>query len=102
MEILANLQPPAGNSGASSIIMIAIIIVIFYFSMIRPNMKKQKEAKKFRENLAVGQKVITIGGVHGKILEVAESTVLINSEGSKLRLEKSAIASSTDEQIMPS
>jgi preprotein translocase subunit YajC len=102
MEILANVPAPAGNSGASSIIMIVIMIVIFYFFMIRPNMKKQKEAKKFRENLAVGQKVITIGGIHGKILEVAESTVLINSEGSKLRLEKSAIASSTDEQIMPS
>jgi len=65
-------------------------------------MKKQKEAKKFRENLAVGQKVITIGGIHGKILEVAESTVLINSEGSKLRLEISAIASSTEDQIVPS
>ena len=100
MEILAPVA--GGNSGASSIIMIVIMIVIFYFFMIRPNMKKQKEEKKFRENLAVGQKVITIGGVHGKILEVAESTVLINSEGSKLRLEKSAIASSTDEQIMPS
>ena len=102
MEILANVQPPAGNSGASSIIMIVIMIVIFYFFMIRPNMKKQKEAKKFRENLAVGQKVITIGGIHGKILEVAESTVLINSEGSKLRLEISAIASSTEDQIVPS
>ena len=100
MEILA---PVAGvNSGASSIIMIVIMIVIFYFFMIRPNMKKQKEAKKFRENLAVGQKVITIGGIHGKILEVAESTVLINSEGSKLRLEISAIASSTEDQIVPS
>jgi len=102
MEILANVPAPAGNSGASSIIMIVIMIVIFYFFMIRPNMKKQKEAKKFRENLAVGQKVITIGGVHGKILEVAESTVLINSEGSKLRLEISAIASSTEDQIVPS
>mgnify|MGYP000220788107 CR=1 FL=1 len=99
MEILANVPAPAGNSGASSIIMIVIMIVIFYFFMIRPNMKKQKEAKKFRENLAVGQKVITIGGIHGKILEVAESTVLINSEGSKLRLEITAIASSTEDQI---
>jgi preprotein translocase subunit YajC len=100
MEILAPVA--GGNSGASSIIMIVIMIVIFYFFMIRPNMKKQKEAKKFRENLAVGQKVITIGGIHGKILEVAESTVLINSEGSKLRLEISAIASSTEDQIVPS
>ena len=51
--------------------------------------------KKFRENLAVGDKVITIGGVHGKILEVNDTTVLINSEGSKIRFEKSAISQSS-------
>ena len=97
MEFLA--VPPAGNSGASSIIMIVVMIVIFYFFMIRPNMKKQKEAKKFRENLMPGQKVVTIGGIHGKILEISESTVLIQSEGSKLRLEMSAIASSVEEHL---
>ena len=97
MNILAG---PAANGGsASSLIMIVVMIVIFYFFMIRPNMKKQKEAKKFRENLMAGQKVVTIGGIHGKILEVAESTVLINSEGSKLRLEITAIASSSEDQI---
>jgi len=96
MEFLA---PAAGGSGASSLIMIVVMIVIFYFFMIRPNMKKQKAAKKFRESLIAGQKVVTIGGIHGKILEVAESTVLINSEGSKLRLEITAIASSTEDQI---
>ena len=93
------LVPAAGNSGASSLIMIVVMIVIFYFFMIRPNMKKQKAAKKFRENLMPGQKVVTIGGIHGKILEVAESTVLINSEGSKLRLQITAIASSSEDQI---
>ena len=97
MEFLA--AAPAGNSGASSIIMIVVMIVIFYFFMIRPNMKKQKEAKKFRENLMPGQKVVTIGGIHGKILEISETTVLIQSEGSKLRLEKSAIATSVEDQI---
>ena len=97
MEFLA--VPPAGNSGASSIIMIVVMIVIFYFLMIRPNMKKQKEAKKFRENLMPGQKVVTIGGIHGKILEISETTVLIQSEGSKLRLEMSAIASSVEEHL---
>ena len=97
MEFLA--VPPAGNSGASSIIMIVVMIVIFYLFMIRPNMKKQKEAKKFRENLMPGQKVVTIGGIHGKILEISETTVLIQSEGSKLRLEMSAIASSSEDQM---
>ena len=63
-------------------------------------MKKQKELKKFRENMKIGDKVVTIGGIHGKILELADSTVLISSEGTKIRLEKSAIASSTEDQLM--
>ena len=80
--------------------MLVLILVVFYFFMIRPQMKKQKELKKFRENMKVGDKVVTIGGIHGKILELADSTVLISSEGTKIRLEKSAIASSTEDQLM--
>jgi preprotein translocase subunit YajC len=76
-------------------VMIPLMIVVFYFFMIRPQQKKQKELKKFRENLAVGDKVVTIGGVHGKILEINDTTVLINSEGSKIRFEKSAISQSS-------
>lgn len=62
-------------------------------------MKKQKEAKKFREGIKSGDKVVTIGGIHGKVLEVSETTILIQSEGSKLRLEKSAISTSVEDQI---
>lgn len=80
--------------------MLVMILVVFYFFMIRPQMKKQKELKKFRENLKVGDKVVTIGGIHGKILEMSESTILVNSEGSKIRFEKSAIASSSEDQLM--
>lgn len=82
------------------LIMLGMILVVFYFFMIRPQMKKQKELKNFRESLKVGDKVVTIGGVHGKILELNDSTVLINSEGSKIRFEKSAIASSSEDQLM--
>lgn len=81
------------------LIPLVLILVVFYFFMIRPQMKKQKELKKFRENLAVGDKVVTIGGVHGKILEITDTTVLINSEGSKIRFEKSAISQSVAEQL---
>lgn len=77
-----------------------MILVVFYLFMIRPQMKKQRELKKFRENLKVGDKVVTIGGIHGKILEMNESTILVNSEGSKIRFEKSAIASSAEDQLM--
>lgn len=84
---------------AQQLVMIGLMIGVFYFFMIRPQMKKQKELKKFRENLAQGDKVVTIGGVHGKILEVTDTTVLISSEGSKLRLDKSAIAQSSQDQL---
>ena len=78
--------------------MLVVIIVIFYFFMIRPQQKKQKELKKFRESMAVGDKVVTIGGIHGKILSVDESTVLIGTESGKMRLDKSAISNSADGQ----
>ncbi|MEY3236447.1 MAG: preprotein translocase subunit YajC [Bacteroidota bacterium] len=83
------------------IIMLVLILIVFYFFMIRPQMKKQKEMKKFRENLKAGDKVVTIGGIHGKLLEVADSTVLISSEGTKLRFDKSAIATSTEDVLVP-
>lgn len=89
------------NGGPGGMIMIGLMVVVFYFFMIRPQSKKQKELKKFRENMKAGDKVVTIGGIHGKILEVTDSTVLINSEGTKLRFEKSAIASSTEDVVIP-
>ena len=82
------------------IIMLVLIIVVFYFFMIRPQMKKQKELKKLRESLTVGDKVVTIGGIHGKILEVAETTIVISTESGKLRLDKSAVTNSTEDRLM--
>ncbi len=75
------------------------MIGVFYFFMIRPQMKKQKELKKFREGLKAGDKIVTIGGIHGKILEISDTTVLIQSEGTKLRLEKSAVSSAMEDTL---
>ena len=83
----------------NQMVMLVLILVVFYFFMIRPQMKKQKELKKFRESMAEGDKVVTIGGIHGKILEVAESTILIATESGKLRLDKSAISSSVEDML---
>jgi len=88
-----------GGNSMSSLIMIVAMIAIFYLFMIRPQAKKQKELKKFREAMKVGDKVVTIGGIHGKILEIAESTVLISSEGAKIRVEKTAISQSAADQL---
>ena len=80
------------------ILMLVMIVVIFYFFMIRPQQKRQKELKKFREAMAVGDKVVTIGGIHGKILAVDESTILIATESGKMRVDKSAISNGADSQ----
>jgi preprotein translocase subunit YajC len=86
-------------AGANNLVMIVLMIGVFYFFMIRPQMKKQKELKKFREGLKAGDKVVTIGGIHGKILEISDATVLIQSEGTKLRLEKSAVSSAMEDTL---
>jgi preprotein translocase subunit YajC len=88
-----------GGEGIQSLVMLGLMVLVFYFFMIRPQMKKQKELKNFRENLKAGDKVVTIGGIHGKILEVADTTVLVQAEGTKLRFDKSAISQSSDDQI---
>ena len=78
-----------------------LIVVVFYFFMIRPQSKKSKEQKKFREALKKGDKIITIGGIHAKILEVQETTFVIETEGQgRLKIEKSAVASSTTDSQM--
>lgn len=95
MNLLNVLLQAAGGSGMSSIIMLVLIIVIFYLFMIRPQQKRQKEEKKFRDALTKGQNVVTIGGLHGKIAEVKETTVLLEvSHDVKIEVEKTAIAMS--------
>ena len=88
------------GQGMQILLMLGLMVLIFYFFMIRPQMKKQKELKNFRENLKAGDKVVTIGGIHGKILEVSDTTVLVQAEGTKLRFDKSAIAQSSEDQIV--
>tara|TARA_B110000285_G_scaffold69899_1_gene80451 strand:+ start:1344 stop:1613 length:270 start_codon:yes stop_codon:yes gene_type:complete len=81
-------------------LMFGMILIVFYFFMIRPQMKKQKELKSFRESMSVGDKIVTIGGIHGKVLEVAESTILISTESGKLRLDKTAVSSSAEDKLV--
>ena len=77
-----------------------LIIVLFYFFMIRPQLKKSKEQKKFRENIKVGDKIVTIGGIHGKISEVQDTTFMITVEGGvKLKIEKNAISMDSSTMI---
>lgn len=81
------------SGGYSTMIMLLLLIVVFWLFFIRPQSRKNKEIKKFREGLKKGDRVITIGGIHGKILEVNETTIILETEGQgKLKLEKSAVS----------
>lgn len=93
------LQAAQGGGGMQQMLMILMIIVVFYFFMIRPQMKKTKLEKEFKESIKKGDKVVTIGGVHGKILEVQDKTFLLEIDSDvKVKIEKSAISAEVTKQ----
>lgn len=98
MDIL--LQLPAGGAGGmgSTLFMLIAIIAVFYFFMIRPQQKKQKELQKSREAMTNGDRVVTAGGIHGRIKEVGDTWFLVEvADGVRLKFEKSSVyASSKD------
>ncbi len=70
-----------------------LIVVVFYFFMIRPQMKKAKDHKKFIAEIKKGDKVITTAGIHGKIVDMNETTILVETEGGgKIRFDKAAVS----------
>ncbi len=91
--LLILLQATESEGGGwMSMLPLFLILIVFYFFFIRPQTKKSKEQKKFREALKKGDKVLTIGGLHGKIAEVKESTIVLDCGNNiKLNIEKSAI-----------
>lgn len=83
------------NSPAFSLVLMVLLIVMIYFMMIRPQKKKDKADREMREALKVGDEVITIGGIIGRVEKITEKTVIISSTAAKNKIEmlKTAIAS---------
>jgi preprotein translocase subunit YajC len=88
------LAAPAGSSGGGMgfNIMLVLVLVVFYVFMILPQVRKSKQQKKFREALGKGDKIITIGGIHARITDVGETHFIIDSEGTRLRIDKTAVS----------
>ncbi len=83
---------PAGESWVSFLPLIGIAVVMYFF-MIRPQQRKAAEAKRFRDSIAKGSTIVTIGGLHGKVLDVSDESVTIEVDrGTRLKFDRSAIA----------
>lgn len=74
------------------IFQIALMVIVFYFLILRPQQKRAKNEKEFESALKVGDKIITKSGLHGKVSELAETTVVIETMSGKLKMERSAIS----------
>ena len=86
------------GQGAEGIIMIVLLVMIFYFFMIRPQQKRQKEINKFREGIQRGDRVITSGGIHGKVRDIKENAFVIEvANGVNITVDKNFIYPSVQE-----
>lgn len=103
MNLNILLQAAAPAQGAmgqwGTILMMVAIFVVFYFFLIRPQSKRQKEVRKFQDSLAVGQHVVTSGGIYGKIKEVKENVIILEiAENVRIKVSKGTVYDATEPQ----
>lgn len=95
--LTATTDPAAGNGMVSTIIMLVAMVAIFYFMLIRPENKRKKEAENLRSNLKTGDKITTIGGITGKVVDVKEDRFVIETGADQVRIELMKWALSTND-----
>ena len=96
---LLQISPQGG--GLQMIIMIVVFIAFIYFATSRPQMKKQKQEKKFQESLKIGSRVVLTSGLHGRVAQIQEDGVVIETLSGKLKFEMSAISKDLTEARFP-
>jgi len=90
--VFLQAQEPAAGGGMGFMLMMALVFVVMYLFMIRPQQRRQKELRRFRESLQKGDKVVTSGGIYGTIIEIKETYVLVEvDQNVRLRFDKSCI-----------
>ena len=98
--ILLQTTPGTTANPLTSLLPLVLIIVVFYFFMIRPQVKRQKELKNYRSSLNKGDKVITTGGIYGKLTDIKEQTVTIEiAENVRVKVDKNAILKDTTDLV---
>jgi preprotein translocase subunit YajC len=98
LGIILMATPQKGQNPWSSLIPLLLIMVVFYFFLIRPQMKRQKELKNFRESLKKGDHIITAGGIYGKINNISDNVITIDAGNNVLlKVDKSAVLRDTSD-----
>lgn len=98
MVFLQGAAPAAGGGNMMWILLIAMFAIMYFF-MIRPQNKKQKEIANFRKSLEVNQKVITAGGIHGKIKDIQDNYVILEiADNVKIKIDKNSVFASAEQQ----
>ncbi len=91
--LMSTPQGGEQGSGLMTFLPLILIAVVFYFFMIRPQTKKMKDQKKFTEEVKKGDKVVTIAGIHGRILEIADDYFMLEIDANvKIKIERSAVS----------
>lgn len=88
------LQTPSPSGGfPTGFIFVILMLLVLYFFMIRPQQKRQKEQKRYIEALKVGDLIVTVGGLHGKVISVSKDTLVLEiDKGTKVTLERSSVS----------
>ena len=90
--ILLQAAQSSGGSGMTTLLMILAMVVIFYFFMIRPQSKQRKEMQKKRDAMKAGDKVVTAGGIHGRVREISENTLIMEiDKGVEIRVNRDSV-----------
>jgi preprotein translocase subunit YajC len=93
LNILLMAGGQAGGGGIQQILPLILIVVVFYVFMILPQSRKAKAQRKFREELKKGDRIVSIAGIHGKIKDMDDTTMVIElEEGVRMRIEKSSVS----------
>lgn len=96
------LQAPGGSGMIGNVVTLGLIMLVFYFFMIRPQMKKAKDHKKLVEELKKGDKIVTTAGIHGIIRDMNETTFVVEVEGgTKIRFDKTAVSLEATKAVTP-
>lgn len=96
LTLLSGNTSTAGMGGMSSILFLVVIFVVFYFFLIRPENKRKKKLNEMRSNISLGDEIVTIGGIMGKVVQVTEDTITFETGEDRVRMQVTKWAISTN------